>query len=136
MLKRFIPFLIVAAVAVPARAQGRGGQPPQAPPAAGESAGPREEFAGAAEEKISQTSHTIRVDGREIKYTATAGTLPIRLDNGQVVARVNFTRFSKATSFDFDETLDKIVASAAKFNVDRIKQEDVAKVGGAPPDED
>ncbi len=52
-----------------------------------------------------------------------------------VVARVNFTRFSKATSFDFDETLDKIIASAAKFNVERVKQEDVAKVGGAPPEE-
>ena len=38
----------------------------------------------------------------------------------------------KATSFDFDETLDKIIASAAKFNVDRVKQEDVAKSGGAP----
>jgi ParB family chromosome partitioning protein len=53
-----------------------------------------------------------------------------------VVARVNYTRFSKATSFDFDEALDKITASAAKFNVDRVKQEDVAKVGGAPPVED
>lgn len=53
-----------------------------------------------------------------------------------VVSRVNYTRFSKATSFDFDEALDKIIASAAKFNVDRIKQEDVAKSGGAPPDEE
>ena len=53
-----------------------------------------------------------------------------------VVARINFTRFSKATSFDFDETLDKIIASASKFNVDRVKQEDVAKAGGGPPDED
>ena len=53
-----------------------------------------------------------------------------------VVARVNYTRFSKATSFDFDETLDKIIAGASKFNVDRVKQEDVAKVGGAPPAED
>jgi ParB family transcriptional regulator, chromosome partitioning protein len=53
-----------------------------------------------------------------------------------VVARVNYTRFSKATSFDYDETLDKIIASAAKFNVDRVKQEDVAKAGGGPPDED
>ena len=52
-----------------------------------------------------------------------------------VVARVNYTRFSKAASFDFDEALDRIVASAQKFNVDRVKQEDVAKVGGAPPDE-
>ena len=53
-----------------------------------------------------------------------------------VVARVNYTRFSKATSFDFDEALDKIIASAAKFNVDRIKQEDVAKSGGGAPDEE
>jgi ParB family transcriptional regulator, chromosome partitioning protein len=53
-----------------------------------------------------------------------------------VVSRVNYTRFSKATSFDFDEALDKIVASAAKFNVDRVKQEDVAKSGGGAPDEE
>jgi ParB family chromosome partitioning protein len=52
-----------------------------------------------------------------------------------VVSRVNYTRFSKATSFDFDEALDKIIASAVKFNADRVKQEDVAKAGGAPPDE-
>ena len=54
-----------------------------------------------------------------------------------VVARVNYTRFSKATSFDYDETLDKIIASAQKFNVDRVSQQDVAKAGGGPPpDED
>jgi ParB family chromosome partitioning protein len=49
---------------------------------------------------------------------------------------VNFTRFSKATSFDFDATLGKIVASAHRFNVDRIKQEDVAKAGGGLADEE
>jgi ParB family chromosome partitioning protein len=53
-----------------------------------------------------------------------------------VVARVNYTRFSKATSFDFDEALDKIISSAQKFNVDRVKAEDVSKVGGPAPDED
>jgi ParB family chromosome partitioning protein len=53
-----------------------------------------------------------------------------------VVSRVNYTRFSKATSFDFDETLDKIIASAAKFNVERVKQEDVAKSSGGPADEE
>ena len=53
-----------------------------------------------------------------------------------VVARVNYTRFSKATSFDYDETLDKIISSAQKFNVERVKQDDVVKVGGAAPDED
>ena len=54
-----------------------------------------------------------------------------------VVARVNYTRFSKAASFDFDETLDKIIGSAQKFNTDRVNQQDVAKAGGGPPpDED
>jgi ParB family chromosome partitioning protein len=53
-----------------------------------------------------------------------------------VVARVNYTRFSKATSFDFDEALDRIVASAQKFNAERVKQEDVAKAGGGPLDEE
>ena len=53
-----------------------------------------------------------------------------------VVARVNYTRFSKATSFDFDETLDKIIASAQKFNTERINQQDVAKAGGGGPVED
>ena len=53
-----------------------------------------------------------------------------------VVARVNYTRFSKATSFDYDETFDKIIASAQKFNVERVKQEDVAKAGGGAPEEE
>ena len=52
------------------------------------------------------------------------------------MSRVNYTRFSKATSFDFDETLDKIIASAQKFNVDKVKQDDVAKAGGGPVDEE
>jgi ParB family chromosome partitioning protein len=53
-----------------------------------------------------------------------------------VVARVNPVRFSKSTQFDFDEVIDKMTASAGRFNVDRVKQEDVAKIGGAPPPED
>ena len=55
-----------------------------------------------------------------------------------VVARINPIRFSKATEFDFDEVIDKMTASARKFNVEKVKQEDVAKAGGggAPVDED
>jgi ParB family transcriptional regulator, chromosome partitioning protein len=52
-----------------------------------------------------------------------------------VIARVNPIRFSKSTEFDFDEVVDKMIAAAARFNVDRVKQEDVAKIGGAPPEE-
>ena len=53
-----------------------------------------------------------------------------------VVSRVNYTRFSKATTIDFDEAFDKIIASAQRFNTDRVRQEDVAKAGGGPPDEE
>ena len=53
-----------------------------------------------------------------------------------VVARINYIRFSKATEFDFDEVIDKLTASAKKFNVERVKQEDVAKAGGGAPADD
>jgi ParB family transcriptional regulator, chromosome partitioning protein len=54
-----------------------------------------------------------------------------------VVARVNPIRFSKSTEFDFDEVMDKMIATTNKFNVEKVKQEDVAKIsGGPPPDED
>jgi ParB family chromosome partitioning protein len=53
-----------------------------------------------------------------------------------VVARINPIRFSKAESFDFDEVLDRMLKAAGKFNVDRIKQEDVARMGGGPVEEE
>ena len=55
-----------------------------------------------------------------------------------VVARINYIRFSKATEFDFDEVMDKLTAAAKKFNIERVKQEDVAKAGGggAPVDDE
>jgi ParB family transcriptional regulator, chromosome partitioning protein len=53
-----------------------------------------------------------------------------------VVARVNPIRFSKSTEFDFDEVIDKALASAKKFNVEKVKPDDVARTGGAPPPPD
>src|ERR1043165_4263483 len=82
--------LLLVTSTLAAGAQGRGAQP-GAPP----SAAPDEEHAGLAEEKISQTQHTIGLGGREIKYTATTGTLPIRLDNGQVAARMFFVAYTR-----------------------------------------
>jgi len=95
MLRHLISALLfVGFCAGPSFAQGRGGQPPQTPPAASDST-PRVETAGEKEEKISQTSHVMRLDGHDIKYTATTGTLPIRLDNGQVAARMFFVAYTK-----------------------------------------
>jgi ParB family chromosome partitioning protein len=53
-----------------------------------------------------------------------------------VVARVNPIRFSKSTEFDFDDVLDRTLASAAKFKVDRVREQDVARAGGPPAEED
>jgi ParB family transcriptional regulator, chromosome partitioning protein len=49
-----------------------------------------------------------------------------------VVARVNPIRFSKGTEFDFDDVIGKMAASAKRFNVDKVRQEDLARTGGAP----
>src|SRR5262249_47587933 len=83
--------LLLSLTALPAAAQQRGQNPNQPAPAAASA----REYAGPAEEKIAQTSHTIRLDGREIKYTATAGTLPIHGDDGKVQARMFFVAYTK-----------------------------------------
>jgi ParB family chromosome partitioning protein len=48
-----------------------------------------------------------------------------------VVARINPIRFSTSTEFDFDDVLDRTDRNAGKFNVDKIRQEDVVRAGGA-----
>jgi ParB family chromosome partitioning protein len=53
-----------------------------------------------------------------------------------VVARINPIRFSTSTEFDFDDVLDRMKKAASKFNVDKIRQEDVVRAGGGPIDED
>jgi carboxypeptidase C (cathepsin A) len=92
--------LLMGAGAATASAQQRGQNPAQQPapitraePGSGGQA--REETAGPAEEKVSQTQHTIRLDGRDIKYTATASTLPVRSDDGKVAARMFFVAYTK-----------------------------------------
>jgi carboxypeptidase C (cathepsin A) len=54
-----------------------------------------QQTAGAAEEKTSQTQHTLRLDGRDIKYTATAGTLPVLSEDGKVAARMFYVAYTK-----------------------------------------
>ena len=89
-----VPFLLLAA-SVSFAQQTRTAQQPGAPqPPASMPAGGRE-TASLTDEKASQTSHVIRVDGREIRYTATAGTIPIRLDDGKVAARMFFVAYTK-----------------------------------------
>ena len=51
-----------------------------------------------------------------------------------VMARLNFLRFKREGTAEFDPTLAKILEMARKFNVDNVKKEDLARMGGAPPE--
>lgn len=53
-----------------------------------------------------------------------------------VVARINPIRFSTSTEFDFDDVVERMRKAAAKFKIDKIRQEDVVRAGGAPIEED
>jgi ParB family chromosome partitioning protein len=48
-----------------------------------------------------------------------------------VVARINPLRFTRRAA-DFDETIDKMLASARRFDPGRIRADQVARTGGAP----
>jgi carboxypeptidase C (cathepsin A) len=85
-----VALLILAPAARGQQRPGSTPDAPQRPQAAGQ-----HEVASALDDKASQTSHAIRLDGRELKYTATAGTIPIRLDDGKVAARMFFVAYTK-----------------------------------------
>ena len=53
-----------------------------------------------------------------------------------VVARINPLRFQRKPTADFDETIDKMLASARKFDAGRIRSDQVARTGGPPPSEE
>jgi ParB family transcriptional regulator, chromosome partitioning protein len=52
-----------------------------------------------------------------------------------VVARINPLRFQRKPTADFDETIDKMLASARKFDPSRVRADQVARSGGAPAEE-
>jgi ParB family chromosome partitioning protein len=52
-----------------------------------------------------------------------------------VVARINPIRFSTSTEFDFDDVMGRMQKAAGKFNVDKVRQEDVVRAGGGPVEE-
>jgi carboxypeptidase C (cathepsin A) len=84
---------LLLAVAPAAVGQQRPGAPQDAPQRPQASA--QHETASAEADKASQTPHLLRLDGKEIRYTATAGTIPIRLDDGKVAARMFFVAYTK-----------------------------------------
>jgi len=53
-----------------------------------------------------------------------------------VVARINPLRWIQGEPPELDEVLKTMTARAAKFNTDKVKQEDLASAGGAPDEGD
>jgi ParB family chromosome partitioning protein len=49
-----------------------------------------------------------------------------------VVARINPLRFKRGAKAEFDETIDKMLAGARRFDSTRIRADQVARTGGAP----
>jgi hypothetical protein len=47
------------------------------------------------EEKVVQTKHSLKIDGKEIKYTATAGTILLKLEDGTPKASIFYMAYTK-----------------------------------------
>jgi carboxypeptidase C (cathepsin A) len=76
-------------------AQGRGGNRP-APPAEGAQNGtPPAAAAPPAVDTVSKTQHEITIGGKKIAYTATAGTLAIKKDDGKPWASIFYTAYTR-----------------------------------------
>src|SRR5512142_2176243 len=73
-------------------------QQPAAPGARGGGRGapePVEETGVPAVEKVSTTHHTVTINGKTIAYTATAGTMVIRDDDGKPKATVFYVAYTR-----------------------------------------
>src|ERR1035438_3096310 len=72
-------------------------QPPQA---SGSPAPAKQEERGKEdkkppEEKVSETKHTIQIGGKDVKYTATAGTMLLKKEDGTATASIFYIAYIK-----------------------------------------
>jgi carboxypeptidase C (cathepsin A) len=112
MMARFVSFLAAAVLTVgagaatPVRVQKPGDKSAQKADTAdkdradqaeksGEKKEEKKEEKKKPEEKMVQTKHTIKIGGQEIKYTATAGTLLLKLEDGTPKASVFYIAYTK-----------------------------------------
>lgn len=98
-MQKLVILSFLAALALPIGAQrggNRGGQP-----AAQASAAPASP--PKLEDKTSQTEHTISVNGQTIKYSATAGTLVLRKEDGTPTASMFYTAYAKQDVADLSK---------------------------------
>src|SRR5258708_16178407 len=57
----------------------------------------------APEEKVVTSKHSLRIGGQEIKYTATAGTISLKLEDGTPKASIFYVAYTKVQARDFAE---------------------------------
>ena len=81
--------LVLAALSLPVGAQ-RGGNRGGPPPAEATPATPPK-----LEDKTVKTEHSISVNGQTLKYTAVAGTLVLRKEDGTATASIFYTAYTK-----------------------------------------
>src|SRR5437667_2324625 len=71
-------------------------QQPSTPPQDKAAEKPKEEKKPPApEEKVVQTKHSLKIGGQEIKYTATAGTILLKLEDGTPKASIFYVAYTK-----------------------------------------
>ena len=88
----FVGLLVLGALPAAAAAQESGTPPPK-----GEHKGdtPRE--------TLSETKHTITLHGTKLEYTATAGTLPLKEEDGKVTANMFFVAYTRSGGDDLGQ---------------------------------
>jgi ParB family chromosome partitioning protein len=98
-----------------------------------------EKFLGAALPKALETrrEHAARVLELDEAVSAAVAELKAKgFDSPYlrafVIARINPLRFKRGAKAEFDETIDKMLAGARRFDSSRIRADQVARTGGAP----
>jgi len=88
-------FLGTAALSFMGMNPGFAQQPPQPAPEKTAEKPKEEKKPPAPEEKIVQTKHSLKIGGQEIKYTATAGTILLKLEDGTPKASIFYVAYTK-----------------------------------------
>jgi carboxypeptidase C (cathepsin A) len=92
----WIPLLLTVLLFSPLWAAPLAAQPPAAAPEAkAEAKGEEKDKKPAPEEKSSRTQHSITLDGQKIPYTATAGTILLKDEDGTAKASVFYIAYTR-----------------------------------------
>jgi ParB family chromosome partitioning protein len=75
-------------------------------------------------ERVNQAVAALKAKGFESPYL-----------KAFVVARINPIRFQRKAKAEFDETIDKMLAAAERFDAGKVKLDQLARTGGVPAEE-